>query len=29
MKEENKNKYVMRTQKDYSYAFKLQVIREV
>ena len=29
MKEEKENKYVKRTQKDYSYAFKVQVVQEV
>jgi transposase len=29
MKEESKNEYVKRTQKDYSMSFKLQVVREV
>jgi len=29
MKEQFENKYVKRTQKDYSYSFKLQVVREV
>ena len=29
MTEERENQYVKRTQKDYSYAFKLSVIREV
>ena len=29
MKEELENKYVKRTQKDYSYSFKLQVVKEV
>lgn len=29
MKEEIENKYVKRTQKDYFYAFKLEVVREV
>ena len=29
MKEQIENKYVKRTQKDYSYSFKLQVVREV
>jgi transposase len=29
MKEEPENQYVKRTQKDYSYAFKLSVVKEV
>jgi transposase len=29
MRETNESKYVKRTQKDYSYAFKLSVVREV
>ncbi|MFT6883352.1 MAG: transposase [Marinoscillum sp.] len=29
MKKSNDNQYVKRTQKDYSYAFKLSVVREV
>ena len=29
MKEENEREYVKRTQRDYSYAFKLSVVREV
>lgn len=29
MKEQIENKYVKRTQKDYSFSFKLQVVREV
>lgn len=29
MKEEKENQYVKRTQKDYSYAFKLNVVEEV
>lgn len=29
MKEETDYQYVKRTQRDYSYAFKLQVVREV
>lgn len=29
MKEDSEIEYVKRTQKDYSYAFKLEVIREV
>lgn len=29
MTEEKENQYVKRTQKDYSYAFKLSVVREV
>ena len=29
MKEETEIEHVKRTQKDYSYAFKLEVIREV
>jgi transposase-like protein len=29
MKEKAENKYVKRTQKDYSYSFKLQVVQEV
>ena len=29
MKKSNDSEYVKRTQRDYSYAFKLQVVREV
>lgn len=29
MKEQIENKYVKRTQKDYSYSFKLQIIKEI
>lgn len=29
MKEETENEYVKRTQKDYSYAFKISVIQEI
>lgn len=29
MKETNENQYVKRTQKDYSYAFKLGIVQEV
>ena len=29
MKEISENKYVKRSQKDYSYSFKLQVVQEV
>jgi len=29
MKEQKENEYVKRTQKDYSYAFKLSVVQEV
>ena len=29
MKEEKENQYVKRTQKDYSYAFKLRVVEEI
>jgi transposase-like protein len=29
MKEKTENQYVKRTQRDYSYAFKLQVVAEV
>lgn len=29
MKEEKENQYVKRTQKDYSYAFKLSVVEEI
>jgi len=29
MKEQIENKYVRRTQKDYSYSFKLQVVQEI
>jgi len=29
MKEENESEYVKRTQRDYSYTFKLSVVREV
>ena len=29
MKEEAENKYVKRTQKNYSYSFKLQVVHEI
>lgn len=29
MKEGKENQYVKRTQRDYSYAFKLEVVREV
>lgn len=29
MKEQIENKYVKRTQKDYSYSFKLQVVQEI
>ena len=29
MKEENEQEYVKRTQRDYSYTFKLNVVREV
>lgn len=29
MKEKTESKYVKRTQKDYSYSFKLQVVQEV
>lgn len=29
MKEEKENEYVKRTQKDYSYAFKLSVVSEI
>ncbi len=29
MKQKEENQYVKRTQKDYSYAFKLSVVREV
>ena len=29
MKEKKENQYVKRSQKDYSYAFKLQVIEEI
>jgi len=29
MKEETDYQHVKRTQRDYSYAFKLQVVREV
>lgn len=29
MKEEAKNEYFKRTQKDYSYSFKLQVVQEI
>ena len=29
MKEQFENKYVKRTQKDYSYSFKLQVVQEI
>ncbi|MCR9063252.1 MAG: transposase, partial [Cytophagales bacterium] len=29
MKEQEENQYVKRTQKDYSYAFKLNVVKEI
>lgn len=29
MKEQEENQYVKRTQKDYSYAFKLNVVQEI
>ena len=29
MKQRNDSQYVKRTQRDYSYAFKLQVVQEV
>ena len=29
MKQINENQYIKRTQKDYSYAFKLAVVQEV
>jgi len=29
MKEQYENKYVKRTQKDYSYSFKLQIVQEI
>lgn len=29
MKEENDSQYIKRTQRDYSYAFKLQVVEEI
>lgn len=29
MKEQIENKYVKRTQKDYSYSFKLQIVKEI
>jgi len=29
MKEDSKIKYVKRTQKDYSYSFKLQIVQEI
>ena len=29
MKQTNENQYIKRTQKDYSYAFKLAIVQEV